>query len=107
MKNEQEGLTVNAKITDCGLYLMPHYNSWIVKVIVELPGGGCILTIPEEELINFARLFQDDMNIEDGVFFHNFIGRYIRVTFENGKAVAIYDPLDRECVVLNKESNNG
>ena len=106
MKNEQEELTVNAKIKDCGLFLWPDCNSWEVRIILELPGGGCSLTIPEEELINFARLFQDDMDIQNGVFLHNFEGRYIRVTFENRKAVAIYDLLDRECIVLDKESNN-
>ena len=96
-----ENITVNAKIRECGLFYLTHYKTWEARAILELPGGGCILTIPENKFGEFVKLFQDDMNIEDGVFFHNFEGRYIRVTFENGKAVAIYDLLDRECVVLD------
>lgn len=87
----------NARIRDIGLYYLGHGNVLSIKCDLEGRGWGATVTIPMEKVRKFIRMFQDDIDLEDGIYVHELVNAKVRVAQDKDRrVVALGDILAEE-----------
>lgn len=77
----------NAKIEDIGLYYCGHGNTTYVSIILGGRGWGASVVMPENKVGRFVKMFDDEVDVENGVFLHELKGKPVRVMFD-GKGLS-------------------
>ena len=95
--SDREWKLLNARISDIGLYYLGHGNVLSIKCDLEGRGWGATVTIPMEKVRKFIRMFQDDIDLEDGIYVHELVNAKVRVAQDKDrKIVALGDILAEE-----------
>ena len=82
---------INAKIKNAGLYYNGHYRHYTFRVELETRGGGASIEFPVERTEEFMEMFENDLDIENGVFASDLAGVPVVLGTEArfGKIIAI------------------
>ena len=67
-------MLVNAKIKKAGLYYDGHFNCCSVGVELKTRGGGAIIRFPVEKTTEFMDMFDEELDLENGVFINDLEG---------------------------------
>ena len=97
-------MLINAKIRKAGLYFNGHFNTYSIRIILDIRGGGAAVEIPVEKTEEFMSMFSDELDLENGVFVHDLKGvPVVLKTADNrySKIVAIGNILATEDELMN------
>ncbi len=67
-------MLVNAKIKKAGLYYNGHYRYSAIRLELETRGGGGSVEFPAEKVGQLMRLFNRELDLENGVFLNDLAG---------------------------------
>lgn len=73
----------NARIECIGIYYNGHYNHYEIRVQIKTAkGGGATFGFPVEKTIEFMSMFDQELDLENGVYMNELVGVPVLIKIE-------------------------